>query len=355
MAIKLTPGILYFIRDKDFIYGDIGKYVKIGIVTKERTTEERIKNHQTGNPRGIYPVDEVFDVPFVERLETQIHYEHNDKWISGEWFLLTDDEVEAVVKRAEHLRAQQVLDKPVIEEVLLKIGKKVSNGKVKKANKQALNLEKTIIQLKGELNICRAKIVISKYEFYKLLGANGSIEGVLKIKYTPSRLSFDEAAFKQAHPRLYKKFVLPREDKFNGPFSLSRRSEYSLANVDKSLDAEKKALGKPSYRASQLGNVQERTKKIEALHLNHLILFKEQKRLEYEIEILEYKLQKLVGDYDGIEGICSWKRHYSTQDDKFNATALKEAHPKLYETFVTKLSKERFVMDVEKCRPYKPK
>ena len=355
MAIKLTPGILYFIRDKDFIYGDIGKYVKIGIVTKERTTEERVKNHQTGNPRGIYPVDEVLDVPFVERLETQIHYEHNDKWISGEWFLLSDEEVEAVVKRAEALKAQQVLDKPVIEEVLLKIGKKVSNGKVKKANKQALNLEKKIIKLKGELNICKAKIDISKYEFYKLLGANGSIEGVMRIKYSPSKFTFDEKAFEKKHPRLYKKFILPREDKFSHTFSLSRSSDYSLVNVDKSLDAKKKALGTTSYRATQLDDVQERTKKIEALHLNHLILFKELRKLEYEIEILEYKLKKLVGDYDGIEGICSWKRFYSTQDDKFNATALKEAHPKLYETFVTKLSKERFAMDVEKCRSYKPK
>ena len=76
MAIKLTPGNLYFIRDIDYLTKDIGKYVKIGIVTNDRATEERLKDHQTGNPRGIYPVDEVPDVPFVERLETQLHYEY---------------------------------------------------------------------------------------------------------------------------------------------------------------------------------------------------------------------------------------------------------------------------------------
>jgi hypothetical protein len=136
MAIKLTPGNLYFIRDIDYLTGDIGKYVKIGIVTNERTTEERIKNHQTGNPRGIYPVAEVTDVPFVERLETHLHYENNEQWITGEWFLMNDTEVKSVVARAEYLKSQQLMYRPLIERVLLKIDKALSNGKIKKANKQ---------------------------------------------------------------------------------------------------------------------------------------------------------------------------------------------------------------------------
>ena len=98
MAIKLTPGQLYFIRDKDYITGEVGKYVKIGIVKEDGTTEKRVKEHQTGNPRGIFPVDEVTDVPFVVRLETQIHYENNEKWICGEWFLLDDKEVKGSKK-----------------------------------------------------------------------------------------------------------------------------------------------------------------------------------------------------------------------------------------------------------------
>ncbi len=45
MAIKLTPGNLYFIRDIDYLTDEISKYVKIGIVTKDRTTETRLKEH----------------------------------------------------------------------------------------------------------------------------------------------------------------------------------------------------------------------------------------------------------------------------------------------------------------------
>ena len=355
MAIKLTPGNLYFIRDIDYLTGEIGKYVQIGIVTNDRKTEDRLKDHQTGNPRGIYPVAEVTNVPFVERLETQLHYEHNEKWIAGEWFLLDDKEAKAIVKRAEALKAQQLIDKPLIEEVLLKIQEKVSNGKVKAANKNALDLEKKIIKLKGELNVYKAKIEIAKYEFYKLLGANGSIEGVLKIKYSPSKLAFDEKAFQKAHPALHIKFVLPREDKFNHNFNYTNNDQYSLGNVDPAVAASKKALGTTTYTKAQLKGVQKRTKKIEKLHADHLLLLKEMKWREYAIEIMEYHLQKLVGTYDGIDGICTWRRYYAPQTNSFNVAAFKEKHPKLYESFVTKPSNEGFAMDVEKSRAYKPK
>ena len=314
-----------------------------------------MKYPQTGNPRGIYPVEEVKDVPFVERLETQLHYEHNEKWITGEWFLLDDQEVKSVVKRAEALKAQQLIDKPLIEDVLLKIQTKVSNGSVKKANQKSLDLEQNIIQIKGEINVLKAKIEISKYGFYQLLGTNGSIDGVLRLKYSSSKLAFDETAFKTVHPALYKKFVLPREDAFKHNFNYTKSALYSLSNVDASIHAQSSAIGTTTYTQAQLSGVQKRTKKIEELHADHLFLFKSLKQREYELEILEYQLQKIVGAYDGIEGICTWRRFFSPQTDAFNVGEFKKSHPKLYESFVTKASKEVFAMDIEKGRAYQPR
>ncbi|NDB36649.1 MAG: GIY-YIG nuclease family protein, partial [Flavobacteriia bacterium] len=247
MAIKLTSGNLYFIRDIDYLTGEIGNYVKIGIVTKDRTTEERIKDHQTGNPRGIYPVAEVTDVPFVERLETQLHYDHNEHWVTGEWFLLNDKEVKSIVAQAEHLKAQQLFHKPIIERVLLTLDKALSNGKIKKANKQSLALEQQLIQLKGEINVLKAKIELSKFVFYTLLGANGSIEGVLRIKYAPGKFDFDKKAFEVAHPALYKKYTLPRADAFKHTFSYTNSSKYSLNTIDPGLHASLKALDDTTY------------------------------------------------------------------------------------------------------------
>jgi hypothetical protein len=355
MAIKLTPGNLYFIRDIDYLTGEIGKYIKIGIVTKDRTTEARTKEHQTGNPRGIYPVDEIISVPFVERLETHLHYEFNERWISGEWFLLTDAELKTVVDRAKVLQAQQILDKPIIENALLKLHKATSNGKMKKATKEAKDLETQILILKGELNILDAKIEISKSAFYTLLGANGSIDKILNIKYTPSSLKFDEKAFAAAHPALFTKFTLPRDPSFKHTFNLTNISTTSLKTLDPTLYAQKSAIIKTKCTKAQLTGVQKRTKAIEKMHAEHLVLMKDSKLKEFELEILEYRLQKLVGAYDGIDGICTWKRYYAPQTDAFNASAFKEKHPKLYETFVTKPSSESFAMEVEKGRAYKPR
>ena len=355
MAIKLTPGNLYFIRDIDYLTNEIGKYVKIGIVTNERTTEERIKNHQTGNPRGIYPVAEVTDVPFVERLETHLHYENNERWITGEWFLMNDTEVKSVVARAEYLKSQQLIYKPLIERVLLKIDKAPSNGKIKKANKQSLAVEQQLIQLKGEINVLKAKIELSKFVFYTLLGANGSIEGILRIKYAPGKFDFDKKAFEVAHPALYKKYTLPRPNAFKHTFNYTHSSSYSLTTIDPALHASVKALGDTTYSATQLSGTMKRTKRMEQLHLDHLKLLKELKLKEYEQEQLEYELKALVGLYDGIDGICTWKRFYSPQSPEFNEAEFKKAHPTLHVSFLTTPPKEVFTMDIEKCRPYKPK
>ncbi len=355
MSIKLTPGNLYFIRDIDYLTDEISKYVKIGIVTKDRTTETRLKEHQTGNPRGIYPVDEVVLVPFVERLETHIHYEFNDVWISGEWFLLSDKEVKTVVDRAKEIRDQQIIDQPIIENALLKLHKSVSNGKMKKATKEAKDLETQILSLKAELNILNAKIEISKDAFYQLLGANGSIDKVLKIKHTPSTLKFDEKAFAAAQPVLFSEFTLPRDLSFKHTFSYTNISSTSLKTIDHTLLAAKSALIKSKYNKTHLSGVQKRTNILEKMHAVHLILMKDAKLKEFALEILEYRLQKLVGLHDGIDGICTWKRYYVPQTDAFNAAVFKEKHPTLYETFVIKPSTESFAMEVEKGRPYKPK
>lgn len=355
MTIKLTPGNLYFIRDIDYLTGEVGKYVKIGIVTKERTTEVRFKEHQTGNPRGIYPVEEVIGVPFVERLETHIHYEFNERWIDGEWFLLNDKEVKSVVARAKVLQKQQIIDKPIIETALLKLHKTVSNGRMKKATKEAIDLEKKILGIKADLNILKAKIEISKNAFYQLLGANGSIDKVLKIKHTPGTFKFDEKAFAAAHPVLFAEFTLPRDPSYKHTFSFTNVSSTSLKTINPSLHAAKSALIKPKYKKAQLTGVQNRTKTLEKMHADHLLLMKDAKLKEFELEILEYRLQKLVGLYDGIDGICTWKRYFAPQTDAFNVAAFKEKHLKLYEAFVTKPSSESFAMEVEKGRPYKPK
>ena len=56
--MKLIAGEIYFIGEKDLKTGLDTKYFKIGIVREgakgPRTSEERLLEHQTGNPRRLY-------------------------------------------------------------------------------------------------------------------------------------------------------------------------------------------------------------------------------------------------------------------------------------------------------------
>jgi hypothetical protein len=355
MAIKLTPGNLYFIRDIDYLTKEVGKYVKIGIVTNNRTTEQRKKEHQTGNPRGIFDIHEVTDVPFVERLETQIHYEHIDRWITGEWFLLDDKEAKAVYERALVIKAEQIARQKTIRKVLEVYSESSSNGVKLKANKKAIDLETKYLQLKSELNILAAQIEISKKALCDLLGPNGSIEGVLRIGFTEESLIFDEAAFALAHPKDYKRFLKSKPDKLSAKFTMDKTTTVSLAKIDPALAAQKSSLGKMNFTKTQLGNKLSRDKVSETLHWNHLQLLRDEKIREYEIEMVQYEIQAMVGKSEGIEGICTWSRKMTSVADSFDVTAFKAAKPKLYEKYCTKPKNAIFSVEVEKFRAYKPR
>ena len=100
--IKLTKGQLYFLREKDYLTGEISRYVKIGLVRNQKETEERISEHQTGNPREIYNYCSI-ESPFVEHLETLIHYRLAEKWIIGEWLDLNENEIEQAIKECKEI------------------------------------------------------------------------------------------------------------------------------------------------------------------------------------------------------------------------------------------------------------
>ncbi len=55
MAINLTPGEIYFIREQDVLTKEISDYVKVGLVREgeDRDSDERASEHQTGNPREL--------------------------------------------------------------------------------------------------------------------------------------------------------------------------------------------------------------------------------------------------------------------------------------------------------------
>ena len=87
MAINLTPGEIYFIREKDLLTKEVSSYVKVGLVREgeDRGSEERASEHQTGNPRQLF-VEKIVKTEAVSAVENMLHDHFANQRVSGEWF-----------------------------------------------------------------------------------------------------------------------------------------------------------------------------------------------------------------------------------------------------------------------------
>lgn len=71
------------------------KLHKIGFT--KRTPEKRIKEFKTGNASEIYLVDS-FESKWGTKIEAMLHRIYRTKKINGEWFDLTEEDVEMFKK-----------------------------------------------------------------------------------------------------------------------------------------------------------------------------------------------------------------------------------------------------------------
>jgi len=94
LTLNSTPGHLYFLSEMDVLRNERTPYIKIGIVKNERTSKDRIFEHQTGNPRKIH-LEKELETPFVSNIETIITNYSIMKWLAPKpiaqpsWLILT--------------------------------------------------------------------------------------------------------------------------------------------------------------------------------------------------------------------------------------------------------------------------
>lgn len=82
----MPAGWVYLITD--------GEAVKIGLTTG--SVDRRNRQHQTGNPRPIETVYQ-FWAADVNAAEAALHRQYSDKRLGGEWFSLTDGDIESII------------------------------------------------------------------------------------------------------------------------------------------------------------------------------------------------------------------------------------------------------------------
>ena len=91
---KTTPGWIYCIREQDYLDQTWGRYVKLGLTA--RTVEQRIREHQTGNPRRETSEYDI-QLELMHYGEKYLHHYFAADRIGGEWFDLDNGQVMADV------------------------------------------------------------------------------------------------------------------------------------------------------------------------------------------------------------------------------------------------------------------
>jgi len=325
--LKLTAGEIYFIGEKDLKSGIDTSYFKIGIVREgakgPRSSDERLLEHQTGNPRKLFLRD-VVKTPVVEEIETRIHRIFAPLRVHGEWLELTEAQYQEALKMTSDMALEAESSLPALEaaEALKSVA---SNGLVVEAPAHVLDVWKDLSLAKSVMKACGDALELIKPTIYQF-AVQGETEGIASIQERKGRLIFDVEQFKQENQELFDKYQVDKSS-WQQRFTLLKTKEDSdLEQFSPGLQElirEIEILCSEVRTASDLVNI----------HSVHVQLLSREARAQWVASLREALLKSILGENEGFEGICKWPRVEKIKkvlDEK----ALSVDHPELFDKYL---------------------
>ena len=328
-----VSGSIYFLRERDYLTGEVSPYVKIGLVRNDKPTEKRILEHQTGNPREIFDYQTI-EATFVEDLETRLHYIFGAYWVTGEWFLLDELQLQEVIDVAKAYALEQKQLAPLFDQAD-EFASATSTEVFLEPTPEAVDLWEELKTIKLQIAEEKAKQAIAEMQLRKLLGPHRAIPGIVSVQISKPTSSFDKVAFQDSiyfsqFASIYSKTTA---EKLTGSFLL--KNIPTLKKFNPILDEDLKSCKIPKVNLSDLTEiVLDRTQEMEALHL--VMIGQEAKicPMEWQEFVLKTKLQVLTGTAAGITNICAWKREVKAGSTEFDVNRFKEDYPEIASEFM---------------------
>ena len=329
MAIKLPkliPGWIYCIREEDYLDGSIGRYVKLGLT--KRTVADRIREHQTGNPRKeVSEYDH--HMQLMHYTENFLHHYFAYDRIAGEWFDMDSNRVITEVKPLlERLEIEQASAMPNIER-WVELKEMTSNGTIRSANvaEQALHDQYKIAD--EELTLASAQHTIHDYNIRALIGSADGIENVVTLILKTYNDVCDVTALKAT---LSAQEIAQCEDtstKLSGSLTITggRKINELDAGLAASLEQAKNSIGPKPTPANLVNSTKSLVQDIKDEHIEWLRTLREQKEAEWTCLQLGAQLVVALDEDEQIEGVIKWKRQNKTTTS-FKSALAKE----LFET-----------------------
>jgi len=325
MAESITRGgEIYFIRERDYITGDVSPYVKIGLTRDDRVSAARQGDHQTGNPRELF-LHHAEKVDMVQTVEKTLHWQFAAKRVTGEWFLLDNQTLEAAVEkcRALGVEFQSHIDAIQVAE---RLGEVVSKGEPIAASNEALEWWRRHQIADRIVSLCDDAVAKYKAVLKSEIQEGKDIAKAGKASTHPKSV-FDEDEFKAKYPDLWAAHL--------GPSSVGGRFTVTKMKGDELLAHPEVAAEIPVVQAFETSIEAYVNTQISLDHLSKgYIEFLSRTEYYRTRELLaKHYLMSFCGEAPEITGVCKWNR--TEKPGKLDRSSLKAAAPNEYSEFVT--------------------
>jgi hypothetical protein len=313
-------GEIYFIREQ--LAGGYSEFTKIGLVREKdgRSSADRTKEHQTGNPRPLMPI-EVIPTVFVSEVENTLHREFASRRIlPGEWFRLDESQLSEVIARCRTLAATNGSYIPLFEEAE-RLESHPSGADLLPVSDEAQQLWSA--HRASTYGLKQISDVISSYKVFLLRAkARGvNVDDYVRISESAGRQTLDKTLFRKNYLEIVQSFTVT-ETQLSSKFSVASNKSADFSGDERIADS----LATTAALAAAISRAEESTQALAAMHQLYLSLIGLQPALKKQVAIAEANLQVLCGTHAGIETICSWPRT-EEESSKTDWKAIKDAHP----------------------------
>ena len=329
--ISLERGELYFIGERDKRSGERTTYVKIGLVGSTRTSEDRLLDHRTANPRELV-VHAIVPTPLVSWAENTIHKQFGGQRIQGEWFVLDDVLLTAAIAEARALATALEPLVAVIDQAQ-RLRDVESDGTTIAATDEIREWLRDLRSATARVDCC-AKLRARYSDVVTALVEAGEVGAEIATTTIIEREEFDKKKFKESHPELWARFLIEKDEGVRGRFLPSTRDLPSIQDVDPELAAFEDRFIALCVEAES------DPMRIEALKDAFLELDWRRKAADLEEAVAEARIQVACGTAESIEDVCTWRRKRSITQS-FDRKAFAAAEPAIYESFLVAKSTPR--------------
>lgn len=345
MTHSSTPGSLYFITERDPFCEGPATYVKIGLVRDNdmgRSSDDRLLEHQTGNPRSLRIAASISTTAPISALEVSVHQRLAAHRVSGEWFRIGDGGIQRFVDAAKELKAElEQLESCTVS--LTPFTEVMDNGEELQPDSEAEDLHVGALSLINRIQELERKQTLLTLQLQSIGGSEiTDIEGVCRHQYSAGSSRFDSAGFGRAHPDLMQGLGRHR---ISGSFRLKKRPTASRGDETRRLEQICRVQNATDNGPLALP----RSAETERMHADWIDVHSDLQPLKLQLSQHEARLKLICGEASGIQGVCSWKRALRSTIQR---QVLVQSHPDLAAEF-TVITAPRWSFRVNAWRPYR--